>query len=188
MLTDALPSAALAFSAPRHPISHDVRGPDERRLWRAVAGRRPAPAAAAPAAWAMASLTGRQRRASTVALVALVSAQLGQTLLDSRAPLVVLTAGGSLAVMGTLISIPGLSQFLGCTPLGPVGWAQALGSASAAVGAAAVLPRALGVCELPPAPPPATAPRTGDAAESSEPQPQAEPSGQPEDRSSHVRG
>ncbi|ULN52417.1 cation-translocating P-type ATPase [Mycolicibacillus parakoreensis] len=188
MLTDALPAAALAVSAPRHPISHDVRGPDERRLWRAVAVRGTATAGAATAAWAMASLTGRQQRASTVALVALVSAQLGQTLLDSRAPLVVLTAGGSLAVMGTLISIPGLSQFLGCTPLGPVGWAQALGSASAAVGAAAVLPRALGVFELPPAPPPATAPRTGDAAESSEPQPQAEPSGQPEDRSSHVRG
>ncbi|ODR11684.1 haloacid dehalogenase [Mycolicibacillus koreensis] len=188
MLTDALPAAALAVSAPRNPMSHDTRGPDERRLWRAVAVRGTATAGAATAAWAMASLTGRQQRASTVALVALVSAQLGQTLLDSRAPLVVLTAGGSLAVMGTLISIPGLSQFLGCTPLGPVGWAQALGSASAAVGAAAVVPRMLGVADAPPTPPPATAPRTGDAAESSEPQPQAQPSGQPEDRSSHVRG
>jgi len=45
----------------------------------------------------MAGVTGRPQRASTVALVALVSAQLGQTLLESHTPLVVLTAGGSLA-------------------------------------------------------------------------------------------
>ena len=55
----------------------------------------------------MAGVTGRPQRASTVALVALVGAELGQTLLDSHAPLVVLTALGSLAAMGTLISIPG---------------------------------------------------------------------------------
>ena len=91
----------------------------------------------------MAGVTGRPQRASTVALVALVSAQLGQTLLESRTPLVVLTAGGSLAVMGTLISIPGVSQLLGCTQLGPVGWAQALGSAGAATAAVAVATRVL---------------------------------------------
>ena len=90
----------------------------------------------------MAGFTGRPQRASTVALVALVSAQLGQTLLDSRTPLVVLTAGGSLAVMGTLISIPGVSQLLGCTPLGPIAWAQALGSAGVATGVVAVATRA----------------------------------------------
>jgi hypothetical protein len=54
-----------------------------------------------------------------------------------------LTAGGSLAVMGTLISIPGVSQLLGCTPLGPIGWAQALGSAGAATAAVAVATRVL---------------------------------------------
>jgi cation-transporting P-type ATPase I len=79
------------------------------------------------------------QRASTVALAALVDAELGQTLLDSRAPLVVLTAAGSLAAMGTLISIPVVSQLLGCTPLGPLGWAQALGAAGAATGAIAVV-------------------------------------------------
>jgi cation-transporting P-type ATPase I len=97
----------------------------------------------------MAGVTGRPRRASTVALVALVSTQLGQTLLDSRAPLVVLTAGGSLAVMGTLISIPGVSQLLGCTPLGPIGWAQALGSAGAATAAVAVATRVLAAGKRP---------------------------------------
>src|ERR1700674_4028659 len=91
----------------------------------------------------MAGVTGRPQRASTVALDALVSAQLGQTLLESHTPLVVLTAGGSLAVMGTLISIPGVSQLLGCTPLGPIAWAQALGSAGAATAAVGIANRVL---------------------------------------------
>jgi cation-transporting ATPase I len=143
MMTDAFPAAALAVSPPSGPVQPGGRGPDQRALWRAVAIRGTTTAAAATGAWVMAGVTGRPRRASTVALVALVSTQLGQTLLDSRAPLVVLTAGGSLAVLGTLISIPGVSQLLGCTPLGPVGWAQALGSAGAATAAVAVATRVL---------------------------------------------
>jgi cation-transporting P-type ATPase I len=143
MMTDAFPAAALAVSPPSGPVQPGGRGPDQRALWRAVAIRGTTTAAAATAAWLMAGVTGRPRRASTVALVALVSTQLGQTLLESRAPLVVLTAGGSLAVMGTLISIPGVSQLLGCTPLGPVGWVQALGSAGAATAAVAVATRVL---------------------------------------------
>jgi cation-transporting ATPase I len=141
IFTDALPAAALAVSKPSGPVRTEGRGPDEQALWQAVAIRGATTAAAATAAWAMAGVTGRPQRASTVALVALVSAQLGQTLLDSRTPLVVLTAGGSLAVMGTLISTPGVSQLLGCTPLGPLGWAQALGSAGAATAAVAVATR-----------------------------------------------
>jgi cation-transporting P-type ATPase I len=139
MLTDALPAAALAVSPTASAGDREGgRGPDERALWRAVGIRGATTAAAATAAWGMASVTGRPQRASTVALVALVAAQLGQTLVDSRAPLVVFTAAGSLAAMGTLISIPGVSQLLGCTPLGPIGWAQGLGSATVAtVGVAA---------------------------------------------------
>jgi cation-transporting P-type ATPase I len=143
MMTDAFPAAALAVSPPSGPVQPGRRGPDQRALWRAVAIRGTTTAAAATAAWVMAGVTGRPRRASTVALVALVSTQLGQTLLDSRAPLVVLTAGGSLVTLGTLISIPGVSQLLGCTPLGPVGWAQALGSAGVATAAVAVATRVL---------------------------------------------
>jgi cation-transporting P-type ATPase I len=143
MMTDAFPAAALAVSPPSGPVQTGRGGPDQRALWRAVAIRGTTTAAAATAAWVMAGVTGRPRRASTVALVALVSTQLGQTLLESRAPLVVLTAGGSLAVMGTLISIPGVSQLLGCTPLGPIGWAQALGSAGVATAAVGVATRVL---------------------------------------------
>ncbi|OBA75372.1 haloacid dehalogenase [Mycobacterium sp. 1554424.7] len=141
MMTDALPAAALAVSEPSTPIDPGVRGPDQPALWRAVAIRGVTTAAATTVAWAMASVTGRPQRASTVALVALVGAELGQTLLDSHAPLVVLTAVGSLGAMGTLISIPVVSQLLGCTPLGPVGWGQALGAAAGATIAIAVLNR-----------------------------------------------
>jgi len=138
MMTDALPAAALAVSKPRGPVNPGLRGPDQPALRRAVAIRGTTTAAAATAAWAMAGVTGLPRRASTVALVALVGAELGQTLLDSHAPLVVLTTVGSMATMATLISIPVVSQLLGCTPLDPLGWAQALGTAAAATVALAV--------------------------------------------------
>jgi H+-transporting ATPase len=145
MLTDALPAAALAVSQPRSEQSNTRRGPDEAELWRTVAVRGATTAGAATAAWALASVTGRQRRASTVALVALVATQLGQTLIDSRDPLVVTTAVGSLMALGALISTPVVSQLLGSTPLGPVGWAQALGTAGAATTVAAVAPKVLGM-------------------------------------------
>ncbi|GFG71934.1 metal cation transporting ATPase H [Mycolicibacter senuensis] len=143
MLTDALPATALAVSELNDSAASTARGPDPDALWRAVAVRGVTTASAAVGAWGLASVTGRQQRASTVALVSLVAAQLGQTLLDSHDPLVVATAVGSLAAMGTLISIPGISQLLGCTPLGPLGWAQALGTATVATAGAAVVPRVL---------------------------------------------
>jgi magnesium-transporting ATPase (P-type) len=141
MVTDALPATALAISRPSRPMPSGSRGPDERALLRAVALRGATTAGATIAAWSMARFTGLPRRASTVALVALVTTQLGQTLLESRAPLVALTAGGSFAAMAVLISTPGVSQFLGCTPLGPFAWAQALSSATVATTAAAIAPR-----------------------------------------------
>ncbi|ABG94949.1 metal cation transporting ATPase, P-type ATPase superfamily protein [Rhodococcus jostii RHA1] len=140
MLTDALPAAALAVSATNHNGADVTHGPDEAALLRTVAFRGATTAAGATAAWAMASVTGGPRRASTVALVALIGTQLGQILLDSRSPLVVTTSVGSIAVMVALISTPGVSQFLGCVPLGPLGWAQGFGSAAAATAAAAIAP------------------------------------------------
>lgn len=138
-ITDALPAAALAVSKPRGAVDPNLRGADQPALWHAVAVRGVTTAAAATAAWAMAGVTGRPQRASTVALVALVGTELGQTVLESQAPMVVLTALGSLTFVGTLISIPGVSQLLGCTPIGPLGWAQGLGAAAAATAAVAVI-------------------------------------------------
>jgi cation-transporting P-type ATPase I len=125
------------------PTDGGGRGPDHAAIWRTVAIRGATTAAAATAAWLMAGFTIRPRHASTVALVALVSTQLGQTVIDSHSPLVVTTAVGSLVLLGVLISIPGVSQLLGCTPLGPVGWSQALGTAAVATATAAVAPRLL---------------------------------------------
>ena len=144
-MTDALPAAALAVSKPSGPIDPRLRGADQAALWQAVAIRGVTTAAATTAAWAMAGLTGplSPQRASTVALVALVGTELGQTLVESQAPLVLLTALGSLGLVGVLISTPGVSQLLGCTPLGPFGWVQGLGSAAVATVATGVLSRAL---------------------------------------------
>jgi cation-transporting ATPase I len=134
----------LAVSQPTWEPSDGRRGPDQAELWRTVAVRGATTAGAATAAWGLARMTGTRRRASTVALVALVSTQLGQTLIDSRSPLVVATAAGSLVVLGGVISTPVVSQLLGSTWLGPVGWAQALGTATAATSIAAIAPRLLG--------------------------------------------
>lgn len=78
-------------------------------------------------------MTGTQVRANTIGMVALVSAQLLQTLaMGSRDRFVVLAVLGSLVVLGATVSLPGLCRFFGCRPLGPVGWSIALGSAGAA--------------------------------------------------------
>ncbi|MGA9674016.1 MAG: cation-translocating P-type ATPase, partial [Mycobacterium sp.] len=181
-ITDALPAAALAVSKPRGTVDPNLRGVDQAALWNAVAIRAGTTAAATTAAWMMAGgitlpvmtglpglpalpgmnlllgATGLPQRASTVALVALIATELGQTLVESQAPMVVLTALGSLGFVGVLISIPGVSQLLGCTPLDPLGWVEALGSAAVATLAVAALSRVFDDRELlatpqPPQPP-----------------------------------
>ncbi|MFV8265080.1 HAD-IC family P-type ATPase [Mycolicibacterium peregrinum] len=141
MMTDALPAAALAVSPTTHAVGAAGHGPDQTELWRTVAIRGAATAGAATGAWLTAGFTLAPRRASTAALVALVSTQLAQTLIDSHGPLVIATAAGSLVTLGAAISTPGVSQLLGCTPLDPLGWAQALSAAGVATGVAAVAPR-----------------------------------------------
>ncbi|MCV7250355.1 cation-translocating P-type ATPase [Mycobacterium koreense] len=157
-LTDALPATAVAVSTPRGPVQRVAFGVDERQLWRTVVFRGGVTAAAGTAAWAMAALTGRPQRASTVALIALVAVELGQTVVDSRAPLVLVTAAGSMAAFTVMVSTPGVSQLLGCTPVGPLGWAQALGSAAAATAAVAVAARPGARADAPEPDPGATEP------------------------------
>jgi cation-transporting ATPase I len=86
----------------------------------------------------------RRPRADTVALVALVGTQIGQTLaIGGRSPVVV---GASLASFGALAAVvqtPGLSHFFGCRPLGPVGWTIAGGASVLATGASVLVPRLL---------------------------------------------
>jgi cation-transporting ATPase I len=62
-------------------------------------------------------------------LTALVTTQLAQTLVTrSHSPLVVATALGSAGVLVGIIQTPVLSQFFGCTPLGPVAWSGVVGA------------------------------------------------------------
>jgi len=84
-------------------------------------------------------VTGVTRaRAGTVALVGIVGAQLGQTLVAGRHdPLVIAASLGSAAALVAVIETPGLSQFFGCRPLGPLGWGIGI---AASLGATALAP------------------------------------------------
>ena len=142
LLTDAFPAAAVAVSAPTSPPSR-TRGLDEAQLFRTISMRGAATTLGATSAWTLARLTGTRRHAATVGLVALVATQLGQTLLDSHSKLVVVTAAGSLAALALIVNTPGVSQLMGCTPLGPIGWSQALTCAAGATAVAGLVPSLL---------------------------------------------
>jgi cation-transporting P-type ATPase I len=80
------------------------------------------------------ALVGEDRpRAHTVSLVALVGAQLGQTLAAGVTdPRVLVASAGSMAALITIVQTPGLSQMFGSRPTGPGGWLLGLrGQASA---------------------------------------------------------
>ena len=138
LLTDLAPALAIALSRPERQSVEDLlqEGPGAslgKALTRDVTTRAVVTTLGAGAAWTAARFTGRGRRASTVALAALVGTQLAQTLSAGGGDRTVLAAGlGSAALLAVIIQTPGLSQFFGCTPLGPVGWSIALGSAGAA--------------------------------------------------------
>ncbi|WP_131786537.1 cation-translocating P-type ATPase [Protofrankia symbiont of Coriaria ruscifolia] len=132
LLTDLAPGLAVALRQPDPDKTGELLGEGpESSLGRAlvrreVVVRAVATTAAAAGAWIVARPSGRRRHADTVGLVALVAAQLGQTLLvGGRSRSVLLSSLGSVAVLTAVVQTPGLSQFFGCTPLGPFGWAVA---------------------------------------------------------------
>jgi cation-transporting ATPase I len=146
LLTDVAPAMAIALRPPA-PRSHAAlahEGPDAslgELLNRQIAGRAAITALGASAAWGIARFTSSRARANTVGLVALVGTQLGQTLVSGgMSRPVVLTSVGSAAVLAAIIQTPGLSQVFGCRPLGPIGWATAVGASAAATGVSVVLP------------------------------------------------
>jgi cation-transporting P-type ATPase I len=154
LLTDLAPAMAIALRAP-HPENTAAllaEGPEASlgtALTRDITSRAVTTAAATSAAWAAARLTGRTARARTVALAALVGAQLGQTVaIGGTSPAVLASSAGSAAVLVGIVQTPGVSHLFGCTPLGPLGWAIA-GSASAAATVTALLPPGLSWMALP---------------------------------------
>jgi cation-transporting ATPase I len=111
-------------------------------LMRQIITRGVVTAAGATVAWTIGRWTpGTERRTATMGLAALVTTQLAQTLLTRRhSPLVVATALGSSAVLVGIIQTPGISQFFGCTPLGPVAWTGVVGATATATAVSILAP------------------------------------------------
>lgn len=111
-------------------------------LMRQIVNRGVITAAGATTAWAIGRWTpGTERRTATMGLTALVTTQLAQTLLTrSHSPLVVATALGSAGVLVGIIQTPVLSQFFGCTPLGPVAWSGVIGATAGTTAISALAP------------------------------------------------
>ncbi|MEV4753951.1 cation-translocating P-type ATPase [Micromonospora sp. NPDC049559] len=135
LLTDLAPAMAIAVRPPADGSADDLltEGPDTSlgaTLNKEIAQRAASTTLGATAGWTLARFTGRRRRAGTVALASLVATQLGQTVVDGGAsPTVLASAAASMGLLAAVIQTPGVSQFFGCTPLGPVGWGIAAGSA-----------------------------------------------------------
>ncbi len=144
LLTDMLPAMTITLRPPAKKTPHQLlhEGPDASlggALITQIAIRALATGAGATGAWALARSTGRGKRASTIALAALVGSQLGQTAaIGARSPLVLGSTLVSAASLIAIIQTPGVSQFFGCTPLGPIGWAIASGASSLATGGSIV--------------------------------------------------
>lgn len=134
LLTDMFPAMAVAVT----PQESDSR-PGVGRvgtapvglatlgapLMRQIRRRGVVTALGACAAWLIGTVTpGSARRTSTMALCGVVGAQLTQTAAGRwHSPLVMLTVIGSAVALVALVQTPGVSQFFGCTPLGPLAWA-----------------------------------------------------------------
>lgn len=146
LLTDLLPAMTIALRVPTRlsPEQLIEEGPDAslgRALAKQIAMRAVVTAAGAGSAWLIARPTGSGRRAGTVSLVALVGTQLAQTAVIGRSsPVVLASTVVSGAALAGIVQTPGISQFFGCTPLGPLGWTIAVGSTAAATGASVVAP------------------------------------------------
>jgi cation-transporting ATPase I len=144
LLTDVAPAMAIAL---RPPSAARLRAltresPDAvlgAPLTRDIVQRAGITALGAGSAWTVARILGSSSYARTVGLAALVGTQLGQTLrLGGMTRPVLLTGIGSAGLMFSIIQTPGLSQFFGCRPLGPIGWATAIGASAAATGLSSI--------------------------------------------------
>ncbi len=146
LFTDVAPATALALRPPGTERAQALTemGPDAALGWRLnrdILGRAVVTASGAGAAWTISSLIGDRKGASTTALLSLVGTQLGQTLTSGpRSRQVIATNLISSLGLFLIVQTPGISGAFGCRPLGPLGWAIALGSSAAATGASYYLP------------------------------------------------
>lgn len=149
LFTDLFPAMAVAVtpqkdvreeaSAGSGPLGTQLLGTP---LMRQIRHRALTTCLGAVAAWLIGRFTpGSIRRTTTMGLCAVVGTQLAQTLADRRdSPLVRLTVIGSAVALVAVVQTPGVSQALGCTPLGPVAWAGVLAAIALAVAGQRALP------------------------------------------------
>ncbi len=139
LLTDVAPASVIAMSEPDGASIDSLlrEGPEaslgailnEALVWRAIGTGTGAVLAYLPA-----RLSGTADHAATTGLVALVGAQLLQTIAARpRDPRIWLASAGSAAALAAIVQTPGVSGAAGCRPLGPIGWT--LGTAGAVSGA-----------------------------------------------------
>ncbi|WP_428265300.1 HAD-IC family P-type ATPase [Haliangium sp.] len=146
LITDTFPALAIALRPPVHKRPDELasEGPEVSlgaALTRDITWRAAITAGTASAAWLAARLGGK-RGADTVGLLALTGSQLTQTLAAGTRSLPVLatSVGSLLAVLG-IVETPGLSQFFGCRPLGPLGLAQATVATALGTGVYLLVPK-----------------------------------------------
>jgi cation-transporting ATPase I len=145
LLTDVAPAMAIALRPPSLETLSSLRkeGPEAslgQPLNRDIALRALVTSLGAGSAWVVGRFGGRAR-ANTVGLLALVGSQLGQTLTSGKLSRpVVITSVASAATLALIVQTPGVSQLFGCKPLGPFGWATAIGASAGATALAGYFP------------------------------------------------
>ncbi len=145
LLTDVAPAMAIALRPPSLDTLSALRteGPEAslgQPLNRDIAVRALVTSLGAGSAWVITRFGGRER-ANTVGLLALVGSQLGQTLLSGKLSRpVVITSVASAATLALIVQTPGVSQLFGCKPIGPFGWATAIGASAGATALAGYFP------------------------------------------------
>ncbi|GAA3050959.1 cation-translocating P-type ATPase [Pseudonocardia yunnanensis] len=149
LLTDVLPAMAVAVRPPADATPEQLlaEGPEQSlggALTRDIEVRAAITATSAGIAWLLARPVSTAGQASTTGLVALVGAQLGQTLaVRGRTPLVAAAVAGSMVLLAVAVQVPGLSRVVGSQPLLPHQWAIALSASVGATGAQLVAQRLL---------------------------------------------
>jgi cation-transporting ATPase I len=141
LLTDVLPAMAVAVRPPPDVTADQLlaEGPERSlgtSLTRDIQLRAATTATAAGAAWLLARPVSTPGQASTTGLVALVGAQLAQTMaVRGRTPLVAAAVVGSFVLLAIAVQVPGVSHIVGSRPLLPHQWGIALAAAAAATAA-----------------------------------------------------
>ena len=146
LLTDVAPAMAIALRPPSAATMESLakEGPEAslgQALNRDIAARAVVTTLGASSAWVIGRFTGTRANANTIGLLALVGSQLGQTLVSGRfSRPVLVTSITSAALLAAIVQTPGVSHLFGCRPLGPIGWATAVGASAAATYAASRFP------------------------------------------------